>query len=221
MVENIAIMEETMGEGYVPDVLCPSCAEIINIPLPTYAWYAGQVGCRNCQARVEVQIGDWEKRISYRPLAHTKPFGNSKGGLLLEEPKLVSAGRIIPRVLVGGMESNSIPEDIRKAIRVAVQHYDRGYYLDAAVRCRVTLELALAEQGIGSDHLHNMAEQARTVRLVTEGVKYICQAVAHYGGKAAHPQSDPALEVSRRDALVAVTMTANVLRHLYLSVNVP
>lgn len=50
--------EESTG-GIVPDVICPACSELINLPLPTYAWYSGQVGCRNCQARVEVKVGDW------------------------------------------------------------------------------------------------------------------------------------------------------------------
>jgi hypothetical protein len=126
---------------------------------------------------------------------------------------------MLPRTLIKDMESADIPEGPRKAIRTAIQHYDRGNYHDAAVRCRVTIETAFAEQGISRDHLSRMTEKARNESLITEGVRCLCVVVAHFGGKAAHPQSDPAVEVTRSDSLTLIAVTANVLRHLYLSAN--
>ena len=87
MVQEATVAGEAEVQ-YVPDVICPNCREIIQIPLPTYSWYQGEVGCRVCQCTVSVKIGEWGPSGAglSGSVAYTKPFRNNSegGGILLE-----------------------------------------------------------------------------------------------------------------------------------------
>ena len=211
-----AVVEREGEVTNVPDVICPNCFKIINVPLPTYAWYRGQIGCQECQARVSVKIGNWEPIIDgIRP--RTRPFGRTiQGGLLLEEPELIDAGSALPSAFVRDMESTNLPEGPRKAMRTAVQHYKRRNYQDATVRCRFAIQGALLDLGVPDSSIRTMITKAKDSSVITAPLEPLCLAVAAFGNKGAHPQDEPAPIVTRDDALMVIGMTANVLRTLYL-----
>ena len=68
-------------QEYVPDVQCPNCGKFIRLPYETYAWYAGEVSCAECQCKAYVEIGDFEPSPlggKIRPLARSlgQPAGD-------------------------------------------------------------------------------------------------------------------------------------------------
>ena len=224
-MQRSSIIEETAAEqngeaekqGYVPDLQCPHCLSVVHLPLPTYAWYNGEVGCQDCQSRFTVRIGSWERSLQGGPQGRTTPFGNTvQGGILLAPPKLLTEGQGLPRILTRDIDSSQLPDEVKTAIRGAIRHYDRADHLASIIRCRSTLEIALAEVTIPRDHLAVMSKRARANGVITEGVDNLCRAVAFFGGKAAHPQSRPELQVTRQDALTVICITIQVLRHLFL-----
>ena len=155
--------------------------------------------------------------FAIRPTEQNHSLWNTvQGGILLEPPKLLTEGRGLPRILTSAIGSSQLPDKVKTAIQGAIRHYDRADHLDAAIRCRSTLEIALAEVTIPRGHLAVMSERARANGVITEGVDNLCRAVAFFGGKAAHPQSRPELQVTRYDALTVICITIQVLRHLFL-----
>ena len=219
MVQETALASDAEVQ-YVPDVICPSCSEIIQIPLPTYSWYRGEVGCKTCQSKVSVKIGDWGTSSLGVRVPHTTPFGNNSGGggILLEQPVLVRPGRRIPPSLVQGMESSAIAEPLRRAMRTAIRHYERRDYPDAAVRCRYMIQEVLMTQGTEEDRPAVMISKAKETGTITDLVEPLCRAVVALGNRGAHPPDDPGepVTVTRNDALLAIAMSAKVLRHFYL-----
>ena len=221
MVQETALASDAEVQ-YVPDVICPSCSEIIQIPLPTYSWYRGEVGCKTCQSKVSVKIGDWGPRGagSSGRVPHTTPFGNNSGGggILLEQPVLVRPGSRIPPILVQSMESSVIPEILRSVMRSAIGHYERRDYPDAAVRCRYMIQEVLMAQGTAEDRTAVMITKAKETGTITDLVEPLCRAVVALGNRGAHPPDDPGepVTMTRNDALLAIAMSAKVLRHFYL-----
>ena len=218
MVQETALASDAEVQ-YVPDVICPSCSEIIHLPLPTYSWYQGEVGCKTCQSTVSVKIGEWGEWGAGPIVPRTIPFrNNSGGGILLEQPVLVRPGRRIPTSLVQGMESSAISEPLRRAMRTAIRHYERGDYPDAAVRCRYMIQEVLMTQGTEEDRPAVMISKAKETGRITDLVEPLCRAVVALGNRGAHPPDDPGepVTVTRNDALLAIAMSAKVLRNFYL-----
>ena len=212
-----AIAEEEVQ--YVPDVKCPNpnCGRDIRLSNTTYAWYEGPVPCEFCHCTMHLRIGDTDLNTgAWGPGKKTERFGDSRGGNLLYPPTLIREADSIPTMMLDGIGTN-VPLPIREAFDTATHHFNRLDYIDAAVRCRFTLEVALMDRGISRDRLPVMADQARSQALVTELVKNLCVVVAGLGGDAAHPQTNPARYVDRNEALLAIDTTANVLRGLYPS----
>ena len=131
---------------------------------------------------------------------------------------LVRAGRRIPPSLIQDMESRLIPEPLRRAMRTAIGHYERGDYPDAAVRCRYMVQEVLMAQGAEEARPAVMIARAKETGTITDLVEPLCRAVVALGNRGAHPPDAPGepVIVTRNDALLAILMSANILRHFHL-----
>ena len=191
----------------MPAFLCPSCANLIRLPL-SYSWYDGEVPCGRCQSRLKVRIGDYYQD-TYR---WTTPLKGSQGGLMLNTPNIIETGDTVLLEPVQGTESERVPHIPREAMRTAIRHYKSQRYEDAVVRCRVTLEAALEDLGIPKDTPSKMVDQAIEDRLLTAAYGSLCHAVTSLGGRAAHPSMPT---IGQGDALAVIGITAAVVRALY------
>ena len=206
--------ETTIHESevqYVPDVACPNCGRLLNLPRDTYAWYKGNVTCANCQTVCYIEIGDYLSHNLGPTVPTTVRFENSRGGLLLRAPQIVEKRDSVPLDLVAGTESESIPVRPKRILRTAVSHFEERRYDDAAVRCRVLVEYVLEDQGIKSNPPSQMVDQAIAERLLVVPLDKYAQIIVAAGGQAAHPRQP----ISRNDALLVIGMAASLLRQLY------
>ncbi len=215
--------EEVYEVKYVPDLQCSNlkCGQEIQLDSYTYAWYDGELVCPHCRCTLNVKIGDWEEMpIVGGRLRRTVPFGNSRGGRLLEPPTFVREANFVPTGMDEGIGEN-VPSDIRKAFKEAIDAYNERYLTASdfgavAERCRYALEAALMERGVSKGLLRQMVERASDQGLISDDdVKDICLFVARRGGDGAHPQVNASRRVTRGDALTAIGETADVLRYLY------
>ena len=130
---------------------------------------------------------------------------------MLGTTKLVKGSNTIPRDLVEGTESAKIAEIPKKAMRTAIRQFETGEYDSAAVRCRVTIEGALEDNGVRQKNPSTMVEEAYRDRLLIEPYEKYAQIVVAAGGKSAHPR----LPIDRSTALICIALTAALLRYLY------
>ena len=196
---------------YVPDLICPNCANVMRVPREGYSWYAGNVPCGRCQCQVQVEIGDYETDYLGRKYPTTIPFDDSPGGKVLETPKVVERARIIPLILVQGTEAEKIPETLREIFRTAIQGFEEGRYDDAVVRCRVTLEATLRRLDVAGDTPSSLVAAAHRDRLLSSPYEKYGQIVVAMGGGSAHGGPP----VSQADALLVIGLIASLLRRLY------
>ena len=127
-------------------------------------------------------------------------------------PEIIKTGLTVPLELIQGTESENIPRAPREAMRTAIRHYRNQRYEDSAVRCRVTLEAALQDQGISKDSPSRMVDEAIENRLLIEPYGRLCHAVTSWGGQSAHPSVPP---IGQAEALIVIGITAAALRTLY------
>ena len=208
------------GGPYVPELVCPNCKEIVLLDRSTYHWYEGEVGCPECHAMLSVKVGDGNTQGLERREVAQPPFPSlvPTGGFLLEPPMLVRHGNVFPEVLTLGVQTASVPIQVKRSIRQAVQHYSTGHFFDTVVRCRYTIETVLADGGVQAGILTNMIEQARQRRIITPPVEALCRAVVAYGNRGAHPPEKAGTGgVTWTDALTVIGMTANIVRSIYLT----
>ena len=137
-------------------------------------------------------------------------------GFLLEEPKLVAPSHMVAWETGIG---NNIPERPRDEYNRAIEEYDSWHYSDAALHCRATLEVALAELGVIPNGLNWMIDDAFQQNVITQEVRNFCRAVAAFGNRSAHPQPDPQKMVGESTAGAAITLTGEILRTLFRSLH--
>ena len=198
----------------MPDVLCAQCGRRIELP-QSYNFYDGNVRCVHCQATISVQLGEFRhNRYTSQVVRLTAPAKDSgEGGAILRQPEVVELGTNVPKELLHGTDAESIPDLARKTMRTALWNYREGRFDDAVVRCRVTLEAILKDQGIAEDTPSRMVERAVQDRLLPGHLGKLCEAVAAMGGRGAHAERPP---IRQSEALLMIGIAAEVLRVYYL-----
>ena len=214
-------LTETDEVEFVPDLICPNpnCGKNIYLDRELYAWFPpGKIPCGHCHCVVSVHIGDWGRdRKTGKIVARSVPFGNSKGGHLLEAPEVVKESDILPDFLVRGLGAN-IPENCLATFQTAIRHLNNLDYLESGVSCRMTAETALMGfAGIPRRSLAEMAKRAGDSNQITEVQKNLCLVISSYGGDSAHPQQDPRRMMDRPKAMMLIDITAGLLRELFSS----
>ena len=101
----------------------------------------------------------------------------------------------------------------RKTMRTALWHYREGRYEDAVVRCRVTVEAILRDQGVAVDRPGRMVEQAIKDKLLTTHYGKLCEVVVALGGQGAHADRSP---IRQSEALLMIGIVSMILRMYYL-----
>ena len=218
--QDVVELTETNEVEFVPDLNCPNpnCGKAIFLDRELYAWFRGEIPCGNCHCVVLVTIGAWGRnRRTGRATPTVVPFGEARGGHLLEPPTVVKGADTLPDFLPGGLGSN-VPDDCRAAFQTAIRHFNNLDYLESGVGCRITAETALMGlQGVPRRVLVEMAKRAKDSNQITEVQQNLCLVISTYGGDSAHPQQDRRRMMDRPKAMLLIDMTAGLLRELFPS----
>lgn len=217
--ENSAILATESEVEYVPDLVCPRCQTEINLNRETYEWYDDAVGCYQCKATFTVKIGyKGPVETIYGPSeveTTTKPDFKTRGGMLLEAPKLV-----IPAYLTEWVSSigDSVPTMTRDEYLQAVEEYGSLRFSDAALHFRTTLEFALGDLGVVPANVHSLNRKidiALQQNAISQEIGSLCRAVAVYGNRSAHAQPDPTTMVDEPLARVSMILTRDILQAIF------
>ncbi len=162
---------------------------------------------------VGVQFGEFRHhKYTKEPIRLTAPaLDSGKGGQLLRQPTVIEIGNNVPKELLYGTDSELVPELPRKAMRTALWHYKEGRYEDAVVRCRVTMEAILSDQGIPEGLPSAMVDKAAEDSLLPKPYERLCEVITAFGGKAAHLNPP----VHQGEALVIIGIVAGLIRFFY------
>ena len=198
----------------MPEIICPSCGHTLNLP-SSYNWYHGAVPCKFCGVTFKVSFGEFRQNPNTGAIYKaTLPRPDSgEGGAVLIQPQVVEIGNDVPEELLHGTGSaSSMPDLPHKTWKTALWGYKEGRYEDAVVRCRVTLETILKDQGVPNDTPSRMVKKAIEERLLPSYYGKLCEVVATLGGQAAHAGSTP---ISQADALLMIGIIAAIIRMFY------
>ena len=209
---------QIIPEGtFVPDVVCPNCDETIKLDSATYAFYEGQIGCRECHAKCKVRIGAWEKVSGFRELLpRTRPFDDiSPGGYLLGPPVLTKSPGDAVQEAMKGISLPALPVGCGDAVQEAISAFGARNYKSAAVQCRVALQAALVGRGIQDATPQKMIADGEERGVLSPIDAQWCQTVVFMGNKGAHPPDTEDSAIGRGDALATAVALSEILGRLY------
>ena len=203
---------ERLFEYQLVRVRCPYCDKTMVFSLPEYEFHTGQIGCEHCHRKSRLRIGGYYE-IYGSAVATSEPVwrgGRSltAGGRLLSIEPVVS-----PELVVGGFEK--IPDGPRQDLESAVRCFEIGEYRATAMLCRRCIQSALKFKGIPEDTPSRMINIARQRGRLTELAKKQSDAVTFMGGKAAHPDDDPLLNLVESDIRQGLQMVRRILLELF------
>ncbi len=170
----------------MPLVTCSGCGTQVEIP--TSRKYDGVVACKGCRQKISVTIANGE---------------------------VVKSAPAIDRELLEGLTTPPIPADLYADYEDAVRCLGCGVPRAAAVMCRYTVQHALLARGAADGPPDKMVNAARQRGLLSEKAFRMCSTAVFIGGKGAHPQEQPADEVTNDDAKNSILATKTVLRELF------
>ena len=193
---------------------CPYCDRIIELPLPEYEFYDDEIGCGHCHRKSHLKVGGYFKWNPF--VEELKPTTNPMqiGDRLLLGGRLISIEPLIPPELVLGI-SDKIPGAPRRALESAVRCLEIGEYGAVAIFCRLSVQSALRDRGIGGTTPSGMINRANSQDLISDLAHKQSEAVTFMGNKSAHPNDDELLDVGESDARQGLQMIRRVLLELY------
>lgn len=195
-------------------VKCPHCDQMMVFPLPEYEFFSGTVGCEHCHRQSRLRIGGYYGDIIGRTVATTEPVYQG-GHLRTPGGRLLSIKPIVPTEVVVVGDTRKIPDGPRQDLESAIKCLEIGELRATAVLSRRCVQSALRIQGIPEDSPSKMINLARQRGTLSELAKRQSDAVTFMGGKAAHPQSDPLLNLVESDIRQGLQMVRRVLLELF------
>ena len=128
--------------------------------------------------------------------------------------RLLSIKPVVPVEMVLGI-SKKIPTELRQDLDSAVKCFEIEEYKSTAMLCRRCVQSALKNRGIPEDSPSRLVNIARRRGVLSELAKKQSEAVTFMGNKAAHPQDDPLLDLSKSDVLQGLQMVRRILHELF------
>ena len=193
-------------------VRCPYCDKTMVFSLPEYAFHDGQIGCEHCHRKSRLRIGGYFSDYGYT-VATSEPVWKD-GHSLTTGGRLLSIEPVVPpELIVGGSEK--IPDGPQQDLESAVRCLEIGEYRATAMLCRRCIQSALKIKGIPEDSPSRMINIARQRGTLTELAKKQSDAVTFMGGKAAHPEDDPLLNLAESDIRQGLQMVRRILLELF------
>lgn len=193
---------------------CPYCHRAIELPLPEYEFYDDEVGCGHCHRKSNLKVGGYYQWNSFAKELEPTTNPMQIGGQWLPGGRLISVEPLIPPELVLGI-SDKIPEAPRRALESAVRCLEIGEYGAVAVFCRLSVQSALSDRGIGGTTPSGMINRAKSQDWISDLAHKQAEAVTFMGNKSAHPNDNLLLDVGESDARQGLQMVRRVLLELY------
>ena len=193
-------------------VRCPYCDASMTFSLPEYEFHKGVVGCEHCHRKSDLRIGGYYRGWANSTLRTTEPVWDN--GVPISGGRLLSIKPVVPVEMVLGV-SKKIPAELRQDIDSAVKCFEIAEYKATAILCRRCVQSALKNRGIPEDSPSRMVNIARQRGVLSELAKKQSDAVTFMGNKAAHPQDDPLLDLSKSDVLQGLQMVRRILLELF------
>ena len=194
-------------------VKCPYCDNMMEFPLPEYAFHVGTVGCEHCHRKSRLRIGGYYNDIYSGTKATSQPVWRG-GRYLTPGGRLLSIEPVVSPELVVGY-SREIPDGPRQDLESAVRCLEIGEFRASAMLCRRCVQSALKIKGIPEDAPSKMINIARQRGTLSELAKKQSDAVTFMGDKAAHPLDDPLLELGQSDIRQGLQMVRRILLELF------
>ena len=193
-------------------VRCPYCDNSMAFSLPEYEFYDGVIGCEHCHRKSTIRIGGYywnDIGVTRRTTEPRRYRGTPVSG-----GRVLSIEPVAPADLVLSI-SKKVPAELLQDLDSAVKCFEIGEYRATAMLCRRSIQLALKIQGVPEDTPTRMINIARRQGLLSELAKKQSDAVTFMGNKAAHPQDDLLLNLSKSDALQGLQMVRRLLLELF------
>lgn len=191
---------------------CPYCDDTMTFSLPEYEFHKGVVGCKRCHRKSELRIGGYYRGWASSTLRTTEPVWDK--GEWTSGGRLLSIKPVVPVELVLGI-SKKIPAELRQDLDSAVRCFEIEEYRATAMLSRRCIQSALKNRGIPESTPSRMVNIARQQGVLSELAKKQSDAVTFMGNKAAHPQDDPLLDLSKSDVVQGLQMVRRILLELF------
>ena len=194
-------------------VKCPYCDKTMVFSLPEYEFYDGVVGCEHCYRKSRLQIGGYYQHYLGKAIAMSKPVWEN-GRLRIQGGRLLSIEPEVSGELTLSA-SDKIPDGPRQDLQSAVRCLEIREYLATAMLCRRCIQSALKLKGIPEDTPAKMINTARQQNMLSELARKQSDAVTFMGNKAAHPHTDPLLDLREPDVRQGLQMVRRILLELF------